>query len=129
IGFALDINLVLPLMNTIHSLLENNKSICNIYLILDDKNTLKSVEDNNIKYLLDLHKNYNIFMKIMTDLDKEWFSLYSRSENRKDINTINYAQLLFGEYFPDINLILYLESDQIITGSIVQLYQQNLENK
>lgn len=123
IGFALDINLVLPLINTLYSILFNNKNNIIFYLIVDDDNT-KNMILNNL-HLLSNFLNYTTNIKIMKDSDKEFFSKYDRrnSELRKDIHTIHYCQLLFGEYFDDLHKLLYLEADQIINGNISELYE------
>ena len=131
IGFAFDINLVLPIINTMNSILENNNKHINFYVIIDNDKTENEIEKNCSIYLKNKYNNYTLYTKIMLQSDKIYFSLYDKRnhEKRNDIQTIHYAQLLFDKYFVHISKILYLEADQIITGSLLKLYNTDITNK
>jgi len=126
IGFSLDNNYVDLLINTINSILQHNIIFINIYIITDNILTTNSIK-NKIKIIK--NENFKLFFKVMEQEDVDFYSKNTRTDNelRKDINVINYGQILFNKYF-DIDKILYLEADQIIINSLEMCYNIDIEN-
>lgn len=60
VGFSFDNNLVLPIINTINSILENNKAFINFYFIVDNAETFKNINKNELILIREKYTNYSI---------------------------------------------------------------------
>lgn len=101
------------------SLFENNKECEEIHIYFIDMGTTASSQKN----LIQLADSYNRVLEIVNFRDIAYD--LNVNETGRHIQSV-YAKLFFGR-LEEINKILYLDSDTIITDSIIPLWEENLE--
>lgn len=111
---------------SIFSLLENNKSIKNIIIHIFDMGISRINKDR----LIDISNKYDstvIFHRIFIEDIFDEFSISDMDEflNGHYLNT--YVKLLTSSLLPNIDKILFIDSDTIITGSFNELNNWNID--
>jgi lipopolysaccharide biosynthesis glycosyltransferase len=116
--FTIDNAYVQHLCVALQSLLSNNPSTkFKIYIISE------GLVDKNLSYLKKFTSNYQCEIFFIIINDKIFDNLVLGHHFQK----ATYYRLLIPEFVNE-NKILYLDSDLIVTGSIKELYQTNLED-
>lgn len=117
--FCCDKNYYIHLIVSIKSLLENNKDlIFKIYVINEDfhKNEIAS-----LKALIESYKNIFVYIN-----DLNWD--YSKLKTTRQFSKAIYYRISIPYLICD-DLVLYLDSDIIVNGSLIDLFSINLKDK
>jgi len=121
--FSCDKKFIIPLITIINSIIKN--SSC------PDKLRFNIVCDDDIFFyeklnILKENNNYNFTINCIT-LNKlnqneiQYINKYSYSNDLHTRSIYNFSRFWFGELFPDLDYIIYLDIDMIIEGDIFEL--------
>ena len=125
-----DINIVLSADNnyaqhlcvTITSLLENNKNKNYLLKINILDGGINDVNKEKINTVCSYYNTIPIYYKINQEVFKNFPEI-------GHLKLPTYYRLIIPEIFPqEVNKIIYLDSDIIINGDIVELFKQDIEN-
>ena len=106
---------------TISSICYNTKHFINFYILDSNIKKFNKIRINN---LTKKFKNCNIeFIKIDTE------KYFSNFKINKQWNINTYFRFLIPELKQNIQKAIYLDCDIVVLDDIVQLYEENLENK
>lgn len=125
IVFCIDNNYIMPCGITIISLLENNKENTIVFHIIGMDLSKESKEK-----LLTICSRYRNASIIYYDIKKESFDSHNFSlYNTKHLSLATYARLFMGDILPqNVEKILYLDCDIIVTDNLGELWNTNIEN-
>ena len=127
VAFAIDNNYWLYTLLTINSILKNNTSNSDYYFYviesdLSNKNRIKME-----KYVKKHHQNIK-FIDIDLSVIDSGHDYYKDSSNLKHISRISMARIFLPDLLPDLNKVLYLDSDILVTADLSELYNMNVKN-
>lgn len=129
VAFTIDNNYPIFTLLAINSILQNNYSTSDYHFYIIENNITPKNKDFMQKFVHDANEKYPFkteleFINIDTfNLDKG-LNLYAFS-NR--ISSIAMARILLPDLLKDLDRVLYLDGDILVTGDLRKLYRTNLE--
>lgn len=105
---------------TIASICENTKSFCDFY-ILDS-----GISDENKAVLADLQKHYtNFSIEFVNVNPQKYFAEFIASGY---LSVATYNRFLIADLYPNLNRVLYLDVDIIVSKDIKELFEKDIED-
>lgn len=115
-----DKNYKIPAIVMMSSVLENTKEQCDFYILHNE------LTDEDKNYFNDCLNKYSNFTINFTQVDDK---IFQNAPLNRHFKTVVYYRLVAAELIPNVDRILYLDTDTIVNFDVKELYNIDLENK